>query len=248
MHPWTTDDPIKLCANPAHERCSIAQILRVRPWAPRNCGGSLLRRNQSPNSQSLNSMKTLNQFLALAGIALALCLSTGQLAAQGRQRGNQGQGRGGQNRGNFDPAQARQRMLDGYKDRLEITNDDEWKIIQDRVEKILHPPRNPRRGWWGFPAAAAVGAVAAVTPRKPITTAADGPTAAVFFFRTRTHPKNRKARAHPPTPPRTQKKKNPKSPNNSNPKNPPGRPGGRPAKVSFMFLPCPLDIFIVLWE
>ena len=94
-------------------------------------------------------MKTLNQFLALAGIGLALCLSTGQLAAQGRQRGAQGQGRGGQGRGNFDPAQARQRMLDGYKDRLEVTNDDEWKIIQDRVEKVLQFQRELRVGGGG---------------------------------------------------------------------------------------------------
>src|SRR5258707_15742384 len=88
-------------------------------------------------------MTTWNQLLVLAGIVATLSFSTANLRAQQRGRGNQGQGR------NFDPAQARQRMLDGYKERLEVKNDDEWKIIQERIEKVLQAQRELRVGGFG---------------------------------------------------------------------------------------------------
>src|SRR4051794_28765497 len=77
-------------------------------------------------------MKNLNKALAVAGIALALGLSTGHLSAQGR--------------GNFDPEQMRQRMLDNYKERLEVKSDDEWKIISDRIDKVMTAQRETRIG------------------------------------------------------------------------------------------------------
>src|SRR5437867_640520 len=88
-------------------------------------------------------MKKLNQVLALAGIAVALGLSTGQLAAQGRRGG----GNGG---GNFDPAQFQQRMMDRYKEALEVKSDDEWKIISERIEKVTTLQREARVGRGGF--------------------------------------------------------------------------------------------------
>jgi hypothetical protein len=80
-------------------------------------------------------MKKLNQMLALAGVAVALGLSAGNLTAQGR--------------GNFDPEQFRQRMMDNYKERLEVTSDDEWKILQDRIEKVMTAQREARIGGFG---------------------------------------------------------------------------------------------------
>lgn len=38
--------------------------------------------------------------------------------------------------GNFDPAQQRQRMMDRYREQLEVKDDAEWKIIVERIEKI----------------------------------------------------------------------------------------------------------------
>jgi len=73
--------------------------------------------------------------LAVAGVAAALCLSTGYVAAQGR--------------GNFDPAQMRQRMLDNYKERFEVTSDAEWKIISERIEKVMTAQRETRVGGFG---------------------------------------------------------------------------------------------------
>src|SRR5580765_3688380 len=82
-------------------------------------------------------MKKMNQVLALAGVAVALCWSTGNVAAQGR--------------GNFDPAQMRQRQLDTLKERLEVTGDAEWKIISERIEKVLDAQRETRvAGFGGF--------------------------------------------------------------------------------------------------
>jgi hypothetical protein len=39
--------------------------------------------------------------------------------------------------GNFDPVAMRQRMMDQYRERLEIKNDDEWKVVQERIEKVV---------------------------------------------------------------------------------------------------------------
>src|SRR5258705_13170167 len=75
-------------------------------------------------------MNKLNQMLLLAGAALTLCLSTGRLAAQDQQPPQR------QGRGNFDPEQARQRMMDRYKEQLDVKDDAEWKLISERIEKV----------------------------------------------------------------------------------------------------------------
>jgi len=76
-------------------------------------------------------MKKLNQIMALGGIAALLVLGTGRLAAQQRPGG-----------GNFDPAQFRQRMLDNARERFEIKSDDEWKVIQPLMEKVMDARRD----------------------------------------------------------------------------------------------------------
>ena len=75
-------------------------------------------------------MNKLNQMLLLGGAALTLCLGTGRLAAQDQQPPQR------QGRGNFDPEQARQRMMDRYKEQLEVKDDAEWKLISERIEKV----------------------------------------------------------------------------------------------------------------
>jgi hypothetical protein len=73
--------------------------------------------------------------LAMAGAALALFLGAGRVEAQGG--GGGGFGGGGFGRGNFDPQQIRQNILDNVRDQLSVTNDDEWKVIGDQVQKVL---------------------------------------------------------------------------------------------------------------
>lgn len=63
--------------------------------------------------------------IALAALSAALCLGGGSLVAQDRP-----------GRGNFDPEQFRQRMMDRYREQLEIKSDDEWKLISTRIEKV----------------------------------------------------------------------------------------------------------------
>jgi len=83
-------------------------------------------------------MKRFNQFLAVTGTAICLGLGTGHLAAQP-----------GPGRGNFDPEQFRQRMMDRYKEALEVKSDDEWKIISERIDKITTAQRELRLGGFG---------------------------------------------------------------------------------------------------
>ena len=89
-------------------------------------------------------MNKLNQMLLLAGAALTLCLGTGRLMAQDQQP-PQRQGRGG----NFDPEQARQRMMDRYKEQLEVKDDAEWKLISERIEKVTAARREVGFGGGG---------------------------------------------------------------------------------------------------
>lgn len=44
------------------------------------------------------------------------------------------QGPGG---GNFDPAQMRQRMMERTKEILEVTSDDEWKVLEPKIQKVM---------------------------------------------------------------------------------------------------------------
>ena len=52
--------------------------------------------------------------------------------------------------GNFDPAQMQQRMMDRYKEVLEVKSDDEWKIISERVTKVMDARRNLGAGAGGL--------------------------------------------------------------------------------------------------
>jgi hypothetical protein len=76
----------------------------------------------------------LNQVLMMAGVAFALSLGVGPLAAQDQPPQRPG-------RGNFDPEQFRQRMMDRYREQLEVKSDDEWKVISERINKVLDARR-----------------------------------------------------------------------------------------------------------
>ncbi|MBN2507820.1 MAG: hypothetical protein JXQ71_14115 [Verrucomicrobia bacterium] len=80
-------------------------------------------------------MNRLSQLIAMAGVTAALGLSTVQVNAQGR--------------GGFDPEQMRARMMERYKDALEVSNDAEWKIIEPRINKVMETRRDVGFGF-GF--------------------------------------------------------------------------------------------------
>ena len=70
-------------------------------------------------------MKQLKKVLALAAMAAALGFSNANVSAQG-----------------FDPEQMRQRMMERYREQLEVKSDDEWKVISPMVEKVTTARRN----------------------------------------------------------------------------------------------------------
>jgi len=89
--------------------------------------------------------------LIICGIA-AMCLGTGTVLAQddGGGPGGGGPSGGGRGPGNFDPAQAQQRMMDNVKERLAFTNDTDWAVVQPLVQKILDTRREVGPGGMGF--------------------------------------------------------------------------------------------------
>ena len=73
--------------------------------------------------------------LFLAATAVMAGCFTNHLAAQGQ--------------GNFDPAQFRQRQLDGYRDRLEVKSDEDWTKIEALIGKVMDSQRDTRTGQGG---------------------------------------------------------------------------------------------------
>jgi len=72
------------------------------------------------------------------GVVVALLLNFGEAQGQNDQNGK-GQPRqgGGGRQGGFDPAQFKQRMLERYRERLEIIDDAEWKAVQPLIQGVL---------------------------------------------------------------------------------------------------------------
>ncbi len=81
-------------------------------------------------------------------VCLVLSMSTMALAQE--QGGNRDRGgdRGGERRGNWDPQQMRQRMLSNVKEQLKAS-DEEWSVLQAKVEAVMTAQRNSRAGWGG---------------------------------------------------------------------------------------------------
>lgn len=68
-----------------------------------------------------------------------MCLGAGRLLAQ---NDNGGGGQGGFGRGNFDPAQFQQRIMEGVRDQLGFTNDADWNAVQPLVQKVMDARRD----------------------------------------------------------------------------------------------------------
>lgn len=88
--------------------------------------------------------KGLSRLLALGGTALLLCLGTAQAPAQDQRP----------DRGNFDPEQFRQRMMERSREQLEVKSDDEWKLIEQRIDRVFQARRelgSGNRGGFGRP-------------------------------------------------------------------------------------------------
>lgn len=85
----------------------------------------------------------LNQVLKMLSLAAVLAVAAQTVTAQENgdrpRRNREGQNNnegGGGGRGNFDPAEMRQRMLERTREQLEITDDKEWQAIEPLVTKV----------------------------------------------------------------------------------------------------------------
>lgn len=85
--------------------------------------------------------KHLKRIFGAAALVTVVALSTGQATAQDQ---NQRRDRG--NRGNFDPEQFRTRMMERYREAFEVKNDDEWKVLEGRITKVMEAQRDARMG------------------------------------------------------------------------------------------------------
>lgn len=86
-------------------------------------------------------MKKMMKKIALLAAAAVMMLGATKVSAQGQGGG----------RGNFDPEQMRQRMMDRMKEQLDIKDDAEGKLIMGKVEKVMEARREVARyGGGGF--------------------------------------------------------------------------------------------------
>lgn len=79
----------------------------------------------------------------LGVLAAVLCLGGNSLSVNAQDRPQGG-------RGNFDPEQFKQRMMERYREQLEVKDDEEWKLISTRVEKVLDARREVGTGGMGM--------------------------------------------------------------------------------------------------
>jgi hypothetical protein len=74
----------------------------------------------------------------LISTVLLLSASVRTMAQNNQDNGGQPPRNGRQRPANFDPAQFQQRMIDRYREKLEITEDAEWKAIQPLIQNVLN--------------------------------------------------------------------------------------------------------------
>lgn len=79
------------------------------------------------------------------GALMTFSLAQAQDEGGGGRGGRRGGGPGG---GNFDPARFREMRLNGIKEDLEAS-DDEWKVLQPKVEKVMEAQMDAMGGF-GF--------------------------------------------------------------------------------------------------
>jgi hypothetical protein len=88
----------------------------------------------------------------MAALALVVAISgagTAVVAQDGQGQGG-GQGRGqGQGQRQFDPEQARQRMMDNLRERLGASEED-WQALQPKVQAVMEAQQQARAGGMGM--------------------------------------------------------------------------------------------------
>ncbi|MEY3547389.1 MAG: hypothetical protein RLZZ313_1751 [Verrucomicrobiota bacterium] len=101
-------------------------------------------------------MKRLSLASLLAICGLILSTATGSLLAQNEAPAAQPGGPGAPGapggrpgRGNWDPEQMRQRMMERVREQLAVKDDAEWSVIESRIKKINDSRSGMGRGFGG---------------------------------------------------------------------------------------------------
>ena len=77
----------------------------------------------------------LNLYIVAIAIALSAC------SLQAQQDNGNTDNQPPRNRGNFDPAQMQQRMMENIRAQLNFTNDTDWSAVQPLVQKVMDARR-----------------------------------------------------------------------------------------------------------
>ena len=90
-------------------------------------------------------MTKTNRWIVIAAVAAALCsgASLGLAQQDNNNKGNDAGGPGGGRgfRGNFDPAQMQQMIMDRLREDMEVKEDAEWKALEPLVQKVFDARR-----------------------------------------------------------------------------------------------------------
>ena len=92
----------------------------------------------------------LSKILMTLTAGAALCLGANQVFAQGGGFGGPGGGGGGGGFRGMDPQEMQQMIMDGIKQQMGVTNDEEWHVIQDRLQKVIDTQRDTMGGGMNF--------------------------------------------------------------------------------------------------
>jgi Spy/CpxP family protein refolding chaperone len=94
------------------------------------------------------------RFSTLHSVSLAAAIFAASTAAFAQDNRGDSRRRGGDtnggDRGNFNPQEMQARMLSGLRERMGVTNDDEWTVISDRLTKVMELRRASGGGLGGF--------------------------------------------------------------------------------------------------
>ncbi len=96
------------------------------------------RKRRNKNSKKKRNMKRLLKPALLAVVTALLAWLPLQASAQ--QQGGGGGGGGG--RGTFDPEQMRQRMMERYREQMDVKDDAAWQAIETRITKVMEARRD----------------------------------------------------------------------------------------------------------
>jgi hypothetical protein len=95
----------------------------------------------------------INQVFKVLSVAVIIALAANTVSAQEdgdrprRNRDGQSGEQGGPGGGrNFDPAEMQKRILDYYKETLEITDEAEWKALEPMITKVSEARRQTMSG------------------------------------------------------------------------------------------------------